>query len=211
MLERIWFDANGGEGGNGNGDGKLPDEQKPPEAKFTQADLDRILGERLARAEETTQKKLLDVLGVKDTDEAKKAIADAKALREQQMSDLEKAKAQAAELTAAKTKAETDAAEAIGKAQTMLMRAAVLAEASKPEYHIKADALPDVWSFIDRNSIKPKGDADGEFDGIAEALKTLTKTKTYLVEAGDGRGTPRPGAKPKDQKPEKQSSAGYRL
>lgn len=211
----VYFEADKGDGkgdgGNGNGDGKPPEDQKPPEVKFTQADVDRILGERLKRAEETTQKQLLEALGVKDTDEAKKAIEDAKKLREQQMSDLEKAQTTSKELQAAKEKAETDAAAAIERAQTMLMRAAVLAEASKAEYHIKADALPDVWSMIDRAGIKPKTDADGEFSGIAEALKALTKSKTYLVEAGDGRGTPRPGAKPQGQKQEPAKSAGYRL
>jgi membrane protein involved in colicin uptake len=212
---KIWFDANGdggnGGGSDGNGDGKPPEDQKPPEAKFTQADVDRILGERLKRAEETTQKQLLEALGVKDTDEAKKAIDDAKKAREQQMSDLEKAQTEAKELQAAKEKAESDAAATIEKAQTMLMRAAVLTEASKAEYHIRADALPDVWGMIDRASIKPKTDADGEFSGISEALKALTKTKTYLVEVGDGRGTPRPGAKAQGQKPEPAKSAGYRL
>jgi membrane protein involved in colicin uptake len=212
---KIWFDANGdggnGGGSNGNGDGKPSEDQQPPDAKFTQADVDRILGERLKRAEETTQKQLLEALGVKDTDEAKKAIDDAKKAREQQMSDLEKAQTAAKELQAAKEKAESDAAATIEKAQTMLMRAAVLTEASKAEYHIRADALPDVWGMIDRASIKPKSDADGDFSGIAEALKALTKSKPYLVENGDGRGTPRPTPKKPGEKQQHESRKGFTL
>jgi membrane protein involved in colicin uptake len=229
MWRKNWFDVgvlfesdkgdgkgdggNGkGDGGNGNGDGNPPENQKPPEAKFTQADVDRILGERLTRAEETTQKKLLEALGVANAEEAKTMLSDAKKLREQQMSDLEKAQTAAKELQAAKEKAETDAASAIEKAQTMLMRAAVLAEASKAEYHIKADALPDVWGMIDRSGIKPKADADGEFAGIGEALKALTKSKTYLVDAGDGHGTPRPGATRKPgEKIKAEPSKGFTL
>jgi len=210
MFQRMWFDANG-DGGNGNGDGQKPEDQKPPEAKFTQADLDRILGERVKRAEETTKKQLLEALDVKDSDEAKKAIADAKALREQQMSDLEKANAKAAELEAAKAEAEAKAVQAIEKANATLMRAAVLAEASKAEYRFKAEALPDVWAFVKREGIKPKEGADGEFTGIGEALKALAKEKAYLVLEGDGRGTPRPGTRKLGDQKKEEPRKGFTL
>lgn len=200
MKRRIWFDADGGDGGNGNGDGKKPEgkeppeDKKPPEAKFTQEDMDRVAGERARRAEEATQKKLLESLGVKDPDEAKKLLEDARKAREQQMSDLDKAKAEAEQFKADKAKAEQERAEAIEKATVTLMRAAVLAEASKADYRFKPEALGDVWAFVDRAGIKPKDGADGEFTGISEALKALVKAKPYLVETGSRLGTPRTGA-----------------
>lgn len=202
----IWFDApsdNGGGGAPGadpNGGGKKPDDKPTPEPKFTQDDMDRVAGERAKRAEEATQKKLLELLGVKDADEAKKLLDDAKKRADAEKSDLDKANEQIANLTKATEAADQARKDAIEKATVTLMRAAVLTEASKPEYRFKPDALADVWSFIDRTSIKPKDGADGEFVGVAEALKSLAKAKGYLTETGDGHGTPRPGARGKSGK-----------
>lgn len=195
MLNRIWFDANG-DGGNGNGDGKPPVDGKPPEVKtFTQADVDRIVGERAKRAEESAIGALLKTLGFEKADDLKATIDEARKRSDAEKSELQKAQEHITQLTKAKEEADRAQAEAIEKAQTTLMRAAVLAEASKAEYRIKPEALADVWTFIDRAVIKPKDGADGEFTGIGEALKALAKSKPYLVAEGDGRGTPRPGAR----------------
>ncbi len=198
MFNKIWFDADGGDGGNGNGDGKKPEDKA--DKTFTQTDVDRIVGERAKRAEESAVSELLKALGFEKVDDLKTTVTDAKKLREQQMSDLDKAKAESTALQLKVTAAEQARAEAIEKATVTLMRAAVLTEASKPEYRFKPDALADVWSFIDRTSIKPKEGADGEFVGVAEALKSLAKAKAYLTETGDGHGTPRPGARGKSGK-----------
>ena len=208
-MRKSWLDAGlyfesdkgdgKGDGGNGDGTGKKPDKETPPEPKFTQADLDRILGERVSRAEETTQKKLLEALGVKDADEAKKILDDAKKLREQQMSDLEKAKADADEAKVKADKAEADRKVTEAKATERLMRAAVLSECTKAEYKLREDARADVWTFIDKALIKPKGEDD--FEGIAEAVKAVIKAKPYLVEAAaPGHGTPKPGTKKQPNK-----------
>lgn len=59
--------------------------------KFTQADVDRIVGERATRAGEAATSKLLESLGVKDADEIKTALAEFKKLSEGQKSEIEKA------------------------------------------------------------------------------------------------------------------------
>lgn len=205
MFDRVWFDADGGDGGNGNGDGKQPDGGKPPEGKtFTQADVDRIVGERAKRAEESAIGSLLKDLGFEKTDDLKTLIGDVRKKQDAEKSELQKAQESLATLTKAKEAADIERAAAIERANVTLMRAAVMAEAAKADYRIKPEALADVWSFIDKSSIKPKDGADGEYTGIGDALKALTKAKPYLVQEGERRGTPRPGArKPADQsKPE---------
>jgi len=204
MFDRVRFDADG-DGGNGNGDGKQPDGGKPPEGKtFTQADIDRIVGERAQRAKEAGISELLKDLGFENPDDLKTLVADAKKRADAEKSELDKANEQIAALAKAKEAADKERAEAIERANVTLMRSAVMAEAAKADYRIRPEALADVWTFIDKASIKPKDGADGEYTGIGDALKALAKAKPYLVQDGNGHGTPRPGArKPADQgKPE---------
>lgn len=217
LLDRMWFDAGSGGGaagagntggaggsggsssGGGTGDGSgqnagqgNPPPAPDPEKKFTQADVDRIVGERAQRAAEAAVAKLLGDLGVKDAAEVKTALDEAKALRDAQMSELDKAKKEAEANKTKAEQAEKDKAAALARAQETLMRSAVLAEASKPEHKIRADALADVWTFVDRSTIKPKDGTD-EFDGIADAVKVVLKARPYLVDDGTRPpGTPRP-------------------
>jgi hypothetical protein len=221
MLRKSWLDAgvyfekDGGDGGSGGGNGddsgKKSDDKLADEKKFSQADVDRIMGEVRDGGRKVGVNDLLKELGFEKTDDLKALVADAKKLREQQMSDLEKAQTAVKEAQAKIEQAERERTEAIAKAQETLMRAAVLAEASKPEYHFKAEALQDVWSFIKRESIKPKDGADGEFTGIGEALKALAKEKTYLVAEGDGRGTPRPGQRKLGDQKKEEPRKGFTL
>jgi hypothetical protein len=64
-----------------------------PEATFTQADIDRIVGERAKRAQDTAINKLLTDLGFEKPDELKALVKDAKARKEAEMSEIEKATA----------------------------------------------------------------------------------------------------------------------
>ena len=68
------------------------------EAKFTQADLDRILSDRLRRAEESTLKKVLDGLGVENLDTAKAALKAHSESEASKKSELEKAAEKYAQL-----------------------------------------------------------------------------------------------------------------
>jgi hypothetical protein len=189
MLKRMWFDA---DGGNGNGDGKKPEDQKPPEAKFTQADVDRMLGERAKRADELVTKSLLEGLGLKSLDDLKAVVKKAGDLESAQLSELDKAKKAADKAEADRLAMEASSKAVLAQANERLMKAAVLSEATKADYAFRPEALGDVWLFVDRAGIKPKDGSD-EFEGIAEALKAVAKAKPYLVAetTGDGRGTPR--------------------
>lgn len=219
---RVWLDADKdgggaggeGEGGNGNGDGQKPEDKAAK--TFTQADVDRIVGERAKRAEESAIAALLKDIGFEKADDLKAMIKAAKARDDAEKSELQKAQDAIAALTKAKENAEKERSEAIEKAGVTLMRAAVMAEASKPEYRIRPEALADVWTFIDRSGIKPKesangGSADGEYTGIGEALKALTKAKPYLAIEGDGRGTPRPGQRTPGDKTKPEPRKGFTL
>lgn len=64
------------------------------EAAFTQADVDRIVGDRAKRAKEAGKSELLQELGVEDPDALKSLIADYKKRKEAEMSEAEKALAE---------------------------------------------------------------------------------------------------------------------
>jgi hypothetical protein len=67
-----------------------PNEPTNSEAKFTQADIDRILAERLSRAKESTRKELLGEFGVDNPDTLKEALKKAKEREEAEMSESQK-------------------------------------------------------------------------------------------------------------------------
>lgn len=65
-------------------DGGEPTPDDPPGA-FSQADVDRIVQQRLAREREASERRMLETLGYESIDEAKKAAADRKKAREERM------------------------------------------------------------------------------------------------------------------------------
>ncbi len=77
---RIWFDAANDGGGNGSGEVQR-DSAANREKTFTQAELDRIIGERVPRAEQSAVSKLLEGLGVKTQEELKNALGEFKKLQ----------------------------------------------------------------------------------------------------------------------------------
>lgn len=189
-------------GGGSTGTPPASGGQQPPAdpPKFTQADVDRLLGDRAKRAEESTQKQILEALGVSSLDDLKKIKEDADKARKSQMSELEKAQNEAKEAQAKIDKANADREAALQQANEMLMRSAVLAEATKADYRIRPEAMTDIWSFISADKallekIKAVEGKPGEFSGIGDALKDLLKAKVYMVDNGNGNGTPRKPAR----------------
>jgi len=184
------------------------------DGKLTQAEVDKLIGERAKRAEEATTKQILEALGVGSLDDLKqiKAAADRSAEEkltavEKAQKELEKAQKQAEEAKGLIEKANAEKEAALTQANEMLMRSAVLAEATRSEYRIKPEAMGDVWSFVKADEalmkkITQRDGKPGEFEGVADALKELLKAKAYMVEAGSGQGTPRPssrGAAPQNE------------
>jgi len=65
------------------------------EGIFTQADIDRIIGERLKRAEQTARVKILESMGIESEDEGKAFFEAERKRKEAEMSEVERANAKA--------------------------------------------------------------------------------------------------------------------
>lgn len=139
-----------------------------PSKTFTQAELDQIISERLARVKATPPA---------DYDQLRAAAAELEKLKTDQMSDTEK-------LTKAAALAEERARAAEEKATNALMRAAIVSAAQRAGA-VDPDA---VLALVDRSTVKV-GD-DGQVTGVDEAVKALLDSKQYLVGKAP---TPTPG------------------
>ena len=133
----------------------------PPagEKTFTQADLDRIVAERLARAKAQPPA---------DYDQLKAQAAELEALKASQLSEQEKLQKRA-------EAAEKAAQDAQDRANNALRRAAVVAAAQRAGA-IDPDA---VIALLDPSAVTI-GD-DGQVTGVDEAVKALLDSKQYLV------------------------------
>lgn len=136
------------------------DDSKPDKndsKSFTQADVDRIVQERLARAKPPA-----------DYDELKAAAKRLEEIEAANQSDLEKAQSRADE-------AEKRAEQAQSRANDALRRAAVMSAATTAGA-IDADA---VIAMLDQDAVTI-GD-DGQVTGAEDAVKALLESKPYLV------------------------------
>lgn len=135
--------------------------QSPPAGgggqTFTQADIDRIVGERLAREREK----------YKDYEDLKKKAAEFDKIQEAQKSDLQKAQ------EAAK-KAEEEKQKALAAANERLIKAEVKVVSTQLGI-VDPDAA---YALMDRSGVKV--DDAGNVTGVKEALEALLKVKTYL-------------------------------
>ncbi len=159
---------------------------QPAPVAETQEQFDAMVKERLERATSKARTDLLAELGVEDTAEAKKTLAEAEATRKAQMSELETAQAEIADAKAAAQKAAADAEVIKATAAEALLKAAIISKAGNLN-----DPM-DAWQFIDRSKIEAQ--EDGTYKGIDEALKELAESKPYLVKTAangnQGPGTP---------------------
>lgn len=153
-------DAGNSGAGNAGGAGA-----PPPDAKtFTQAELDAILRERLARAVPA------------DYEDLKGKAAKYDEAQTASKSELEKA-------NEAKAKAEKERDDALSRANATLVRAAVMTEASAQN---AVDPATVVALLTGNPAIVVK---DGEVEGAKDAVKALLKEKTFLVKsAGSSSG-----------------------
>lgn len=138
----------------------------PADKTFTQADLERIVGERLGRQKAQFA----------DYDDIKAKAAKLDEIEKANLTETERLKA---DLEAAQQTATT----ATERAQNALINAAVIAEAAKAGA-INPQA---VAKLLDKTSLTV-GD-DGQVEGAAEAVTALLEAEQYLV----GPSTPNPG------------------
>jgi hypothetical protein len=143
----------GGEGGDGGSGGGQA------EKTFTQADVDRIVQDRLARAKSAPPA---------DYEDLKAKAAKFDELDAANKSELEKAQEAA-------RKATEERAKAVERANAALRRGAVTAAA------VKAGAVdPDAVLALIAQDAVTVGD-DGQVTGAEEAVTSLLKDKPYLV------------------------------
>lgn len=162
--------------------------QQPQMVQMSQADFDRIIGERVNRAKSSTSEELLKALGVESPDQAKELIKAAQEAKESQMTEVQKWQAKAEQAAQAATQAQKDKEQADALRQETLLRFEVMQEAMKADYGLNPQALADVWTLIDKSEIKL--DETGKATGIDKALQALVKAKPYLVNSTNGAKTP---------------------
>lgn len=162
--------------------------QQSQMVQMSQADFDRIIGERVTRAKSSTSEDLLKALGVETPDQAKELITLAQQAKESQMSEVQKWQAKAEQAAAVAAQAVKDKEQAELLRQQTLLQYAVMQEAMKPDYGLNPQALADVWTLIDKTEITL--DETGKTAGVDKALKTLVQTKPYLA---NGNGAKSPG------------------
>lgn len=163
------------------GSGQMPE---GGEAKFTQADIDRIVKERLARQKSQFA----------DYDDLKTKAAKFDELEQAQKSELEKWQEQARKANEAKTKAEQERESALREANNRLIKAAFIAEAGK----LGAIHPEDAYLLADLAAVSIAD--DGAVTGVAEAVKALLEAGRLVttgrpqapsLDAGAGDNTPR--------------------
>ena len=153
--------------------GQTPPPGGEPPKTFTQADLDRIIKERLTR--EQTR--------FADYDDLKKAAGELQKLKDAQLSEQEKLTKRIAELEQAQ--ADWDAQ---GKARELeinekLLRSEVLRVATQLKFIDPEDA----WARAVLTEVKTVGD---QFEGVEEALNILATNSSHLIQAAGIFGSP---------------------
>ncbi|HSE45110.1 MAG TPA: DUF4355 domain-containing protein [Gemmatimonadales bacterium] len=151
-----------GEGGGGTPAPAPAPEPPAAERTFTQAELDKIVQDRLARA----KRELPD-----DYEDLKAAKAELDEVKKSQLSELEQAQK-------AREEAEKKAADALARANARLLQAEILREATEQ----KAIRPEHMHRLIDTESVTV-GD-DGQVTGVQEAVKAFLETNPEYVGKG---------------------------
>lgn len=152
-----------------------PPVDPPADRTFTQADVDRIVQERLSRAKAAPPA---------DYEELKQAAERLKEIEEANKTELEKERDRAA-------KAEERAVKVEQEARDIRLRSALLAEAAKADRNI---VDPDAAiALLDKTTLTL--DDEGNPTNVAEAMDSLLKAKPYLVATGGTRGNADQGAR----------------
>ena len=164
---------------NGGGEGGVGGEEKPAKVEFTpeqQAELDRIVADRLARERKKAEK-------FADYDDIKTKLTEyEKAEAERKQSELTAAERLEAEKAAALKKAQ-EAEERGNAAITAANQRLINAEfkALAREANVPADRLAAALRLADLSGVSVG--EDGEPSGVADAVKALVEAHPYLVAA----------------------------
>lgn len=161
--------------------------QGKQEGTFTQADIDRIVGERVKRANESATKQLLEALGIESLDAGKQFFEAEKARKEAEMTELEKANAQVKAIQQAleaqkETTAKLEQERLNDKRDNQLLALLTNAhDASSALALLKATQADKLDSLM----------ADGNFNSkVAETLISEFEANNAYMFASKARGTP---------------------
>jgi hypothetical protein len=174
--------GNEGNGGDNSGNGG----SKVVFTAEQQAELDRILGERVGRAEKTAAKKALEArakeLGFESVEVMEAALKAHQDAQNKQKTDLEREQA-ARKAAEDKLKTAENSVKS-SKIDTAIQLAAIEAKAMDPA---------DVLLLVDRSKIDL--DDTGKVTGAKEAVEDLKKKKTHLFQKAEGSGAPGNGSR----------------
>lgn len=159
----------------------------PADRTFTQAELDRIVQDRVARAKKDAPA---------DYDDLKAKAARLDEIEEANKTEIQKATDRAAA-------AERRAIDAETRAQETRLRSSIIAEAAKRGLADPEDAV----HLLDRSVLE--FEQDGTPSNIADAMDSLLKAKPHLAGGGGPAGGGDQGARTRaDGKPQLTSTAG---
>jgi beta-phosphoglucomutase-like phosphatase (HAD superfamily) len=178
-------------GGGGAGGASTPPPAAPPPAAgasgdgagegdrktYTQAELDKMFGDRAKQARKSAVSDLLTELGVQSTDDLKTALGALKAQADKDTTELQKAQKNIADL-------EKERDQLKGTLKTDRIRRLVERQASALKFNDPEDAY---LRLKDKLELDDKGE---EIPGLDDLLKQLAKDKPYLI--GNGQQSPAP-------------------
>jgi hypothetical protein len=160
-------------------------ENKPEGKTFTQEEVNKLLAERVARANKKLEK-------YADYDEVKTKLTEFEKFEEERkkadMTVQERLEAEKAEADKKAQEAEERANKALEQANKRLLKAEFRLLAK--ELGVRKDALDDAFVLADMTSVEV--DEEGNVQGVKEALETLKKAKAYLF-GGVDYADPSPG------------------
>ncbi|WP_379161358.1 scaffolding protein [Paenibacillus sp. sgz5001063] len=140
----------------------------PTDKTFTQADLDRIVADRLAR----------DRKGREDYDDIKAKLAEVEGKQATIAAEKEAAEKRAQEAEEVRSKV-------FEEANARLVKAEFKALAHSGELKIRADAVDDAFRLADMSAVTV--DDAGNVVGIEDVIKVLIESKPYLADTAGGR------------------------
>lgn len=164
------------------------EEKKAADEKAAQDKLNAQFAERAERAATAERKKILEELGIKDSEEGKALLKAAKEKADAEKTELEKEQSARKDAEAKAEQAEADAQAKLDAATKKLMDSEIKVSAAstvtdkdgkviRPAF--KKAALADVLLLIDRKEIT---EDDGSFKNVDKALADLAKAKPWLLE-----------------------------
>lgn len=178
----------------GGADGKQAEAKQPEEPRFTQDDLNRLVGKMRKEERERAKKALLEELGVSDPADVKKALAEYNELKKAQMTAEERMQAELEEARQKAQQAETARRAAEQAAQERLVQAELIAEAATLGFADPRDAV----TLISASDLK-FDEGSGRLTNAGDVVKALAEKKPYLLKQTQ-RGTPGPTNPSRDAK-----------